>query len=54
MNSKPPVCAASTPLALPAASNTYDYVQLTDTAHDSTRTLLELRERIVRMLAAME
>ncbi|WP_028695659.1 formate dehydrogenase accessory sulfurtransferase FdhD [Pseudomonas cremoricolorata] len=32
MNSKPPVCAASSTLALPAASNTYDYVQLDDGA----------------------
>ncbi|HKS13019.1 MAG TPA: formate dehydrogenase accessory sulfurtransferase FdhD [Pseudomonas sp.] len=30
MNSKPPVCAAPVSFALPAASNTYDYVQLTD------------------------
>ncbi|CAG8869744.1 Sulfur carrier protein FdhD [Pseudomonas fluorescens] len=30
MNSKPPVCAAPAPFALPAASNTYAYVQLTD------------------------
>ncbi|MBA1202276.1 formate dehydrogenase accessory sulfurtransferase FdhD [Pseudomonas capeferrum] len=36
MNSKPPVCAASTPLALPAASNTYDYVQLTDDQPSTT------------------
>ncbi|HYQ49720.1 MAG TPA: formate dehydrogenase accessory sulfurtransferase FdhD, partial [Pseudomonas sp.] len=36
MNSKPPVCAASTPLALPAASNTYDYSQLDDAARAST------------------
>lgn len=36
MNSKPPVCAASMPAALPAASNTYDYVQLTDGAAGAT------------------
>lgn len=30
MNSKPPVCAAPLSFALPAASNTYGYVQLTD------------------------
>lgn len=36
MNSKPPVCAASTALSLPAASNTYDYVQLSDAERAST------------------
>lgn len=36
MNSNPPVCAASMPAALPAASNTYDYVQLTDGAAGAT------------------
>ncbi|WP_312154422.1 formate dehydrogenase accessory sulfurtransferase FdhD [Pseudomonas sp.] len=36
MNSKPPVCSASTPLSLPAASNTYDYLQLSDDARAST------------------
>ena len=36
MNSKPPVCAASSPLTMPAASNTYDYVQLNDARRDST------------------
>ncbi|HDS1734177.1 MULTISPECIES: formate dehydrogenase accessory sulfurtransferase FdhD [Pseudomonas] len=36
MNSKPPVCSASTPLSLPAASNRYDYIQLSDAARAST------------------
>ncbi|WP_312934401.1 formate dehydrogenase accessory sulfurtransferase FdhD [Pseudomonas sp.] len=36
MNSKPPVCAASTSLSLPAASNLYDYVQLSDRERAST------------------
>lgn len=36
MNSKPPVCAASTLLSMPAASNTYDYVQLSDGERAST------------------
>lgn len=30
MNSKPPVCAAPAPVTMPAASNTYEYLQLTD------------------------
>ncbi|CAM3610793.1 Sulfurtransferase FdhD [Pseudomonas reidholzensis] len=36
MNSKPPVCSASTPLSLPAASNPYDYLPLSDDARAST------------------
>ena len=47
MNSKPPVCAASTPLALPAASNTYDYVQLSDAARDNTPLAEEVALAIV-------
>lgn len=47
MNSKPPVCAAPTPLALPAASNTYDYVQLSDAARDNTPLAEEVALAIV-------
>ncbi|MDZ5604908.1 formate dehydrogenase accessory sulfurtransferase FdhD [Pseudomonas sp. RP23018S] len=36
MNSTPPVCAASTSLSLPAASNTYEYAQLSDAERAST------------------
>ncbi|MGA9660768.1 MAG: sulfurtransferase FdhD, partial [Pseudomonas alloputida] len=47
MNSKPPVCAASSPLSMPAASNTYDYVQLSDAKRDSTPLAEEVALAIV-------
>ncbi|AXO90377.1 formate dehydrogenase accessory sulfurtransferase FdhD [Pseudomonas parafulva] len=47
MNSKPPVCAASTPLSLPAASNTYDYVQLSDQTGERTPLAEEVALAIV-------
>lgn len=47
MNSKPPVCAASSPLTMPAASNTYDYVQLNDARRDSTPLAEEVALAIV-------
>ncbi|MGH8464518.1 MAG: formate dehydrogenase accessory sulfurtransferase FdhD [Pseudomonas sp.] len=36
MSTKPPACAASVPLTAPAASNRYDYSQLTDDSQAST------------------
>ncbi|WP_313741224.1 formate dehydrogenase accessory sulfurtransferase FdhD [Pseudomonas sp.] len=47
MNSKPPVCAASTSLTLPAASNRYDYVQL----DDGTRAATPLAEEVALAIA---
>lgn len=47
MNSKPPFCAASLPLALPAASTTYDYVQLGDGQPGSTPLAEEVALAIV-------
>ena len=47
MNSKPPVCAASSPLSMPAASNTYDYVQLSDSTRSSTPLAEEVALAIV-------
>lgn len=47
MNSKPPVCAASTSLTLPAASNGYDYVQL----DDGTRAATPLAEEVALAIA---
>ncbi len=47
MNSKPPFCAASLPLALPAASTTYDYVQLGDAQPGSTPLAEEVALAIV-------
>ncbi|MBV4532431.1 formate dehydrogenase accessory sulfurtransferase FdhD [Pseudomonas farsensis] len=47
MNSKPPVCAAPSNLALPAASNTYQYAQLTDAAPERTPLAEEVALAIV-------
>ncbi|AIR89054.1 formate dehydrogenase accessory sulfurtransferase FdhD [Pseudomonas cremoricolorata] len=47
MNSKPPVCAASSTLTLPAASNTYDYVQL----DDGERACTPLAEEVALAIA---
>ena len=47
MTSKPPFCAASSALAMPAASNTYDYVQLDDGQRDNTPLAEEVALAIV-------
>ncbi|MBJ9978239.1 formate dehydrogenase accessory sulfurtransferase FdhD [Pseudomonas sp. S75] len=47
MNSKPLVCAAPSSLSLPAASNPYDYVQLTDQVGERTPLAEEVALAIV-------
>ncbi|WP_296269116.1 formate dehydrogenase accessory sulfurtransferase FdhD [Pseudomonas sp. UBA6562] len=47
MNSKPPVCAASTSLTLPAASNRYEYAQL----DDGERAATPLAEEVALAIA---